>query len=145
MSTLFGSIRYSKRYRSYSKTSRVGRIARSQEAGEEIVARYRAPAWLMNRAWEVQVSRVISGWTLQPRTFNVIPRSSPLFILVEVNNVEGIRELFQEKKASPYDCNELGITALHVSYNLISYSCSLRADFISSLLHLKIITLRANC
>lgn len=130
MSTCFGSVRCSKRYCSFTKRSRLGRLASCQEAGEEMVAQYHAPAWLMNRAWEVQVIKAISGWTFRPRTFNLIPHHSHLFTLAGFNDIKGIQELFQEKRASPYDCTENGWTALHVRQHVHLTKLFLRAESI---------------
>lgn len=115
VSTLFGTIQYSKRCCLFFRRLRMNEIDETEER-EEIVAQYRAPTWLMNRAWEVQVSKATSGWTFRPRTFNVLPRWSPIFMYARGGRIEYIQELFQEKESSIYDCDENGWTLLHVRH-----------------------------
>ncbi len=113
ISTLLGTITYSKRSCSFTKTCHMDGVRRTEKK-EEVIAQYRAPGWLMSRAWEVQAFKAISGWTFRPRTYNVIDRRSSLFEYARDGHIEGIHELFRDKKASPYDCDPAGFTALHV-------------------------------
>ena len=49
------------------------------------------------------------------RTFNVVPRDSEIIIYTERNNLEGVRRLIEEKKASPRDVDPWGVSLLGVN------------------------------
>ncbi|OAP56059.1 hypothetical protein AYL99_09238 [Fonsecaea erecta] len=55
------------------------------------------------------------------RTFNVVPESSEIITFVKENNLEGVRRLIGEKKASPRDVDPCGVSLL--SYAMLS-GCS---------------------
>jgi hypothetical protein len=113
-SNWFGTIFCSRRRYFITKKKTTGDHANKEER-EEIIAQYRGPAWLINRAWRIQAVNARSGWTFSPRTMNVIPRSSLVFQYAKDDNVNGLRELFDERVASPFDCDEYDRTILHVS------------------------------
>ena len=71
------------------------------------------PRWLINRAWSLHAVYAASGWTFKPRMMNVIPEDSKLFRCAERGDVQGIRELFASREASPFDCTSHGLTVLH--------------------------------
>lgn len=90
-----------------------GHLAHKRAA---FVARYYTPIWLFRIIIEARVSSQLSGFTIQFRIYNVLPWESPIFVFAKEDNLEGLRDLLRNKKASPYDIDcKRGLTALHVS------------------------------
>lgn len=113
MSSLLGTVGYSKSRYSVIKRRHTDDAGRKEER-EEIIALYRSPTWLVNRAWRIQATKACFGWTFSPRTYNVIPPTSPVFRYVRNDDVRGLQDLFSNRLASPSDCDERGETLLHV-------------------------------
>jgi hypothetical protein len=84
------------------------------EEYQEVLAWYRGPAWLVNRAWKFHATKVYNGWDFNIRQYNVIPRESLVFSYAVDGNVKGLQELFDTRQASPLDCDDQGLTPLHV-------------------------------
>lgn len=84
------------------------------ETHKEVRALYRGPAWLVNRAWAFTAVKVYNGWDCNFRQYNIIPSSSLVFMHARSGDVTGLRELFEKKQASPWDCCDDGWTPLHV-------------------------------
>ena len=112
-SNFFGAVYYSRKQYSTTCVEFNGEPGR-QEDREEITVRYRGPAWLVNRAWQVEAFRSNSGWKICPRAFNIIPPDSFVFQVAEAGDVGTFRAMFQARQASPFDCDETGWTVLHV-------------------------------
>lgn len=55
------------------------------------------------------------------KTYNVIPSGSKAIICASENDVVGLQKLFASGKASPYDCDEGGVSLLHVSKSIHLY------------------------
>lgn len=127
---LFGTIQYSRRRYTTTKRRHSDEPGRKEER-EEIVARYRAPVWLLGRAWSIHALHASSGWTFSPRSYNIIPPSSIIYQYIKEGNVDGVRELFQQRGASPFDCTTSGVSLLDVCTNAIAGVCE--ADSISRL------------
>lgn len=119
ISNLFGTFQYSRRRFTIVKRTQSGYHDRRREV-EELRARYCGPSWLVSRIWEMRAVRSSLGWTFCPRTYNVVPSDSPVFISIERNDVKGLQELFIKMEASPFDCNEFDQTPLVVSINFKS-------------------------
>jgi hypothetical protein len=81
---------------------------------QEVMAWYRGPAWLVNRAWAFHATKAFNGWDFSIRQYNVIPSDSLVFKYAQIGNNLGLQELFERGEASPFDCDERGWTALHV-------------------------------
>lgn len=113
-SSLFGTVVYTRKRYFITEQRTTGKYSNKEER-EEIIAQYRGPAWLINRAWRIQAIKARFGWTFSPRTTYFIPRSSIVFRYAEDNNVNGLQELFDKRVASPFDCDEYGVTILLVS------------------------------
>ena len=116
---LFGTFLYSRGRYSIVKRNGLDYHNNKREV-EEIIAEYRGPSWLVNRVWRIQAVKASSGWTFCPRTYNVISWESPVFGFAVKNNVRGLQELFCEMKASPFDCDDLDLTPLHVNTTIYS-------------------------
>lgn len=92
----------------------------------EIRVYFRAPAWLLNRAWELEGRRACFGWNFNLSTHNFIASKSDIFKYAQTRGVNDIKDLFKNHSASPFDTDEFGQTVLHVScviYNLMKLSC----------------------
>ena len=87
---------------------------------EEFLARYQAPPWLTNRAWEILAYRARSGWTFCPRTYNMIPNDSMVLRCARTDDVNGLQALFVQKKASPFDYSPNDFTPLQVSQHVLT-------------------------
>ncbi len=118
---LLGAVYYKRRRYPAKKASGSDNSGKLEER-EDIIARYRGPAWLVNRAWQIQASKALRGWNISLRTSNVIRRSSPVFDLVSKGDTEGLQALFSNGSASPSDCDENGWTMLHVRIILLTIS-----------------------
>ncbi len=110
---LLGAVYYERRRYPAKKTSGSDNSGELDER-EDIIARYRGPAWLINRAWQIQASKAMCGWNFSLRTSNVIRRDSPVFDIARNGDIEDLKTLFSNGKASPFDCDENGWTILHV-------------------------------
>ena len=101
--------------RSYQKkTTKESDSSQDLETHEEVRAWYRGPAWLVNRAWVFHAVKARNGWDCCFRQYNIIPSNSPVFEHAKSGNVTGLRELFEKKQASPWDCCDDGWSPLHV-------------------------------
>ena len=115
VSSLFGTIKYSRRcYSTIQKRTTDG--IRSKEERAEIVMEYCGPSWAVNRIWRIQAVKSRSGWTFCPRTYNVVPRDSLVFQYIRDDNIKGLQELFSRREASPFDLIEKNNTTLHVCF-----------------------------
>lgn len=74
-------------------------------------ARFQPPKWLSWRAWEIHS---YSGWQFVITTFNVIPSDSPIMHIIRHGNWEDFREMLRNGQASPWDCNENGLSLFKV-------------------------------
>lgn len=86
---------------------------------------YYFPRWLLRHAMCLQLDySPWGGHSVSLRTPRVISANSPVFSYAQHNNISGMRRLFQQNLASPFDVSyEEGRSALHVgSYNLMSGS-----------------------
>lgn len=135
---LFGTVQYSRTRYTTTKWRHSDEPGRKEER-EEILARYRAPAWLLGRVWSLQALHATSGWTFSPRSYNVIPPSSIIYQYIKDRNFDGIRELFRRREASPFDCTTSGASLLEVCTAAVAGVCE--ADNIVSALFFSLIGL----
>ncbi|KAK0701285.1 ankyrin repeat-containing domain protein [Lasiosphaeris hirsuta] len=76
---------------------------------------YFFPWWMTQR----RLIELESGWSTRQRlsislrTTNIIPDDSTVFLFAEHNNIDGMKRLFEQKLASPYDVSLRGRTSLH--------------------------------
>ena len=82
---------------------------------EEFLAEYWTPSWLMNRIWSIRATKAASGWKIWLQSQIVKPRYSLELNYARGNNVSGLQKLFNQGKASPFDCDEYGNPILSVS------------------------------
>ena len=86
-------------------------------------------------SWIPYVSRVVSfmdswngldGHQVFVNFPRIIPADAELFVLAQRGHIEGVRRLFEDKKASIYDVSDSeGRSALHVSEVLLRELCSM--------------------
>ena len=75
---------------------------------------FRAPSWLINRAWSIGAARAAYGWDIRLRSVNTIPSPSIAIRYIIDGNIEGLQGLFARREASPSDHNEHGYSLLYV-------------------------------
>ena len=112
-SNAFGSFTYKMEYYSKNRNQKAD-VCDDATSHQEILAWYRWPAWLMNRAWHLHATKIHSGWDFKFRQYNIIPYPSLVFDYARDGNVIGLQGLFDDRLASPYDCDSHGVTPLHV-------------------------------
>ena len=113
---IFGIFRYSKSHYSIAKGK--GTNYESKQECEEIIAQYYGPSWLTNRTWRIRVAKTSFNWSFSPRTYNIIPDNSAVFICARNNDVKGLQSLFGKREASPFDCDEEDYTPLSVRFSV---------------------------
>ena len=124
---MFGTFRYSRNRYLIIKGRHTDH--ESKQECEEIIAQYYGPSWLTNRTWRIRAAKVSFDWTFSPRTYNIIPSNSAVFLCARDNDVKGLQSLFEKREASPFDCNEEDYTPLSVRFtvHLENYSRTLDA------------------
>ena len=113
---LFGTFRYSRNR--YLVVKGRNTDYESKQECEEIIAQYYGPSWLTNRTWRIRAAKSSFDWSFSPRTYNIIPRNSEVFVLAETNDVKGLQLLFGKREASLFDCDENDYTPLSVSFSV---------------------------
>ena len=76
-----------------------------------------SPTCLFRNAWDLQCAKVNSGWQFNLRTYNIRPNDSQVFKAIRDGSLEQFQNMFDSGLASPFDCDEDGLTLLHVSNN----------------------------
>ena len=111
---LFGTLQYQRRCYSTTQKALKSKPSVTEQEREEIITWYRAPKWLVNRAWRIQATKEVSGWTFRPRTMNTVPEDSALFKFARRGDVKSLQELFSRYEVSPFDRDISDWTALKV-------------------------------
>ncbi|CZR68075.1 uncharacterized protein PAC_17974 [Phialocephala subalpina] len=115
-SYFFGSISFEKRRVIPVKNCKENAHSQVEEDRHEISAYFRAPAWLINRAWEAEGRRARSGWNFNILTYNILSSKDALvFGYAQNGPLSKLQDLFKERLASPFDTDEYGHTLLHHS------------------------------
>ncbi|SPO02984.1 uncharacterized protein DNG_05665 [Cephalotrichum gorgonifer] len=63
----------------------------------------RPPTWLTRKVWDVLVSKSYSGFDFTLRGYSIVPRDSAAFKFAYAGDLDGLRGLFDSKRASPFD------------------------------------------
>ena len=94
---------------------RTGRMTKRRK-GLNHTSRFRLSfaAWLTGRIWDVAVLRSQSGWTLDIRTWNLVPSDSPILYSCYRGNIDEVRKLLSAGQASLFDTDCDGRTLLWV-------------------------------
>ena len=105
--SVLGTLHYSYQHRR-GVSKGVEKDQGSRKERDMLLARYRAPSWLINKAWDIQATRVFSGWNIKLRSYNVIPGTSAVFSYIKNRNLAGNKNLFSSREASPFDIDSNG-------------------------------------
>jgi hypothetical protein len=110
---------------------RQSNVSNASKRHRRFMARYQMPSWIARNAWVVELCgyHASTSWTFTIRTYNVVPWNSRIMSLAENGGLDEMQQLFEQKKASPFDITASGWTILDVrSYTLDSVaSPSLRS------------------
>jgi ankyrin repeat protein len=78
---------------------------------------YQFPSWLLSRALTLLVdANRVNGPEMQLRTLRVIPSNSPIFRMALAGDVEGMKSLFSQGKASIWDIDSTRWSILHKAF-----------------------------
>lgn len=78
-------------------------IIQSYRGQTAYIWRLTLPTWMCSKALEFAGMRVPAGWNWFFRVYNLIPSNSKVVDLVSHGDIEGLRECFASKEASPFD------------------------------------------
>ncbi|WAO84119.1 Hypothetical protein NCS54_00132500 [Fusarium falciforme] len=71
------------------------------------------PSWLSQSVCEIQSSPTLGGWTYNYRMYNIISSKSEIIKRIKVGDKDGVLELFNSRKASPFDKDDEGNSLLY--------------------------------
>ncbi|KAI1410444.1 hypothetical protein F5Y13DRAFT_202241 [Hypoxylon sp. FL1857] len=77
--------------------------------------RIQCPSWLANRAWDILVTRTISGWKIHLRAWRMAPDSSPAVRAIKNNDMQAFKDSIRTGRASIFDRHSYGDTLLHIA------------------------------
>lgn len=96
--------------------SSFGRYAASYtKSTGEWEAYIQLPSWISETIYEFHYAPSLSGWMFNARIYNIVPNDSEIFRRVKQGDEAGVMELFQARKASPFDKDQRGQSLLLVS------------------------------
>jgi hypothetical protein len=80
-------------------------------------SKIRMPLWFSrtSRTWDFAVHEIPAGWKHVFRQYYTVDYYSPVVCCINDGDVEGVRELFASKRATPFDRTMYGSTLLDVS------------------------------
>ncbi|KAK4061481.1 uncharacterized protein Triagg1_10338 [Trichoderma aggressivum f. europaeum] len=77
-------------------------------------AQLQVPKWLSTSVYEFMSEPAIAGWTYTYRVYNIIPNDSEIIKKINSGDLIGVREMFNNRDASPFDRNAAGGSLLYV-------------------------------
>ncbi|KAJ3522352.1 hypothetical protein NM208_g12897 [Fusarium decemcellulare] len=93
--------------------SKLGRFALAYTTGTGAWQAYvQWPSWLSSSVCEVQSSPAVCGWTYSYRVYNIISPKSEIITKITTGDKAGVLELFNSRKASPFDKDPQGCSLL---------------------------------
>jgi hypothetical protein len=101
---LFGSFEYHSR-----KNHRRG------QSYQRLQAWYIFPEWFSRKVWDVGGYRSLSDWSVNIRTYRIIPDDAPIFQAIRDADIVRVQNLLASKEALVTDRDGWGTTLLHVS------------------------------
>jgi hypothetical protein len=113
---LFGPVECSKAIRSSRRKAIPTIQSSTEEELDEIRVTIRLPTWLLPRRYQFRARRAYSGWEYSLRSSCIASPDSLVFQFSQGGNIEGLKELFITRIASPFDTDVDGFTPLHVSF-----------------------------
>ncbi|KAI9692629.1 MAG: hypothetical protein M1820_009506 [Bogoriella megaspora] len=69
--------------------------------------------WLVNQAWSINVHRASRGWDFKFRSFNIRPSNAAIFVAAQRADLQQVRRLLCNGKATLGDMDSEGRTLLH--------------------------------
>lgn len=71
---------------------------------------------MTSKVIEVAGTRAPSGWNWMLRVYSVLPQNSPAIFYMLTGDLQGLRDLFTTRQASPFDhIEDTGLPLLYVS------------------------------
>jgi hypothetical protein len=101
---LFGSLKYHRR-----NGKRRGKYY------ELIRARYKLPKLFFSKVWDIAGYRSLSDWSVNMRTYRIVPYDAPIFAAIRAGDIVRVQELLASQQAFVTDRDGFGCTPLHVS------------------------------
>ncbi len=99
----------------FKEPSRFGRFVASYgRAWGAFELSIQLPGWISSTVCEMKSIPGYSGWTFAFKTWNIVPSTSAVFQRAIAGDADGLKHLFQNGKASPYDRDEQGYSLLQV-------------------------------
>ncbi|KAL4997394.1 hypothetical protein BDV10DRAFT_186189 [Aspergillus recurvatus] len=83
--------------------------------GKNWEVQFRTPLIVIDKIWNLQLRRALSGWTFTIRTNNVIPCNAPIITACLEGDLEDVQRLFLAGLATPHDCDENGWSLLMIA------------------------------
>ena len=90
---------------------------------EQVIARYHGPMLFVNKAWELNVTRSMSGWTCNFRIYNIVSNECAASAAVGSGDIKALQDLFDKGLASPFDIVEIGKGESSWRTSLLGVSC----------------------
>lgn len=107
------------RLRNTYTPSRLGRFAMAYTTSTGAWQAYiQWPSWLSASVYELQSSPSLGGWSYNYRVYNIISPNSEIIQKIIKGDKNGVLELFNTRKASPFDKDDEGHSLLYVSHHL---------------------------
>jgi hypothetical protein len=113
--TLVGPVEYSKAIKLKLEDTKRASKSDAEEEADEMQVTLQLPTWLLRRRYHFRARRAYSGWEYSLRSSAILPSASPVFQFSLAGDVDGLRQLFDTRTASPFDVDVDGYTPLHVS------------------------------
>jgi hypothetical protein len=113
---LFGPVECSKAIRSSRRKTIPTIQSSNEEELDEMRVTIRLPTWLLPRRYQFRARRAYSGWEYSLRSSCILSPNSLVFQFSQNGNIEGLKELFNSRIASPFDTDVDGFTPLHVGF-----------------------------
>ncbi|KAF5671028.1 hypothetical protein FHETE_4284 [Fusarium heterosporum] len=98
--------------------SKLGRFAMAYTTSSGAWQAYiQWPSWLSTSVYELQSSPSLGGWSYNYRVYNIISPKSEIIEKIEMGDKNGVLELFNTRKASPFDKDNEGRSLLYYAAN----------------------------
>lgn len=97
-----------------NRSPRMWRVGTHEE--QKLSIGIRAPSWLLftRSAFQIDGYRASTGWKFIIQSYNITPYDAPIWKLIETGNLDGIKDTFSRRLASPNDQTIDGMTLLMV-------------------------------
>ena len=59
--------------------------------------------WFTQSVWDISIGQSYCGWTMNLRSYNLLPSDAPIFSLARKGDIGRIRRLVETNIASPFD------------------------------------------